>query len=224
MSSIEDFIISLKKRIIGQKAIPKASPTPVPIPPPPGTTEQLLAKILDQLVQINTNTLAFDTGELPGAGWITEEYNGQLPGRATNVIMPGDSVTLINKEDEEGEFFSAFATMDNPYLTFTLELKAPDGTWNPTVFSIFFLNQVGHNVMNTTSPYVTRYDTANSVYSVSWTPGFPIPYKGVRGYIQNPPYQIAITPNGFVPNPSAPNTPVHLIHYGLIRRVFSEVG
>ena len=189
------------------------------LPPGSSLVEQLAAKELEELMAIADKLDSLNTGLYPDSGWLTQEYSGTLPGLNTNALLPGQSVTIINEEEERGALRSAVTLIDNPYVLFTVEVKAPDDTWQSINFSAWLFQQIGNTQANPSVPYLTRYDTANNLYGIHWDPDREIPYKGVRITIQNSPYQTTVVPAGII-NTATPNTTAHVIFLGIVRRVF----
>jgi hypothetical protein len=184
-------------------------------------TREELDQIIALLQEIATNTRSDVTQFLPGEGWKIQQYVGNLPGKDTNTLQPGESSTIVNEDDEQGELEFVSLTTDNPYVQFTVELKAPNNTWQNVTASFFLLAQWQATLPNAVLPYLGRYDTTNNFFSLKWTPFPRPPYRGARGSIQNLPTTQAVVPGvGFV-NTAVPNVTAHVYELTVVRRVFA---
>jgi hypothetical protein len=176
------------------------------------TKAQNLA-ILQELEFVRQNTRGLITGSVKDAGWSIIQFIGQnLPGRPNNVLGPGESVTLISDDELTGRLATLEIWSSNPYLTGTVELKTETNTWNTVILSPYLGNALGSTQSNALIPWVSRYDTLNSIFVVQWAPLEPLGYhNGIHVTLTNP----AQTPLG-----TANTSPAVIPYLSLIRVVF----
>lgn len=210
------------QQIIAQiKATTQAGQVPtVTLPPNATLSETLLATVIQQLADIQVSTRATDTGSLPGAGWYVDEYSTNLPNQPNNLVQVGQTITVVDEPDQRGELYSAGVILDNPYVTFSVVVTAPDGTKQQADFSPWFFQECNHTSPNNKTPYLTRYDTTNNIYAMEWGPSPGVPYNAVKVYFQNPPVIPVLSSAGIIAS-STPNTTAHIMFLGIVRRVFS---
>lgn len=185
------------------------------------TTDQLLGQIislqkatLTELEFIRMNTRATVSGLSSDENWSVSQFLQSLPGKSNMQVIPGETVNILSEEDSVGTLVAVSLTADSPYLSATVEVKSPSNTWLTIRWDSYdSFNYLGLTTPNPVSPYVSKWDQTNNIFTSIWTPdpglfGF---HNGIRASIENP----QLNPTNHVPLETC-----NVIELLIIRKIF----